>query len=159
MCLWQHACHREVAKISTGPFIIKCKKHRDNARSIDFRNNTATGHVTGEGAAEALRGSREGWARGFTRRLRKESPNSAAPKNPEKPFTADLLWPSSDYFHIHKAPDAALSAIHMVTPHQTAKWRAHHIQQPHSPPSCYLSACAASHGGSSSPTQTPCSGS
>ena len=61
--------------------------------------------------------------------------------------------------HIHKAPDAALSAIHMVTPHQTAKWRAHHIQQPRSPPSCYISACAASHGGSSSPTQTPCSGS
>ena len=51
MCLWQHACHREVAKISTEPFIIKCKKHRDNARSIDFRNNTATltAHVTGEG--------------------------------------------------------------------------------------------------------------
>ena len=29
----------------------------------------------------AVRGSREGWARGFTRRLRKESPNSAGPKS------------------------------------------------------------------------------
>ena len=34
--------------------------------------------------ARALRGSREGWARGFTRRLRKESPNSAAPKPARK---------------------------------------------------------------------------
>ena len=37
-------------------------------------------------APRRLRGSREGWARGFTRRLRKESPNSAAPKKAEKPF-------------------------------------------------------------------------
>jgi len=62
-------------------------------------------------------------------------------------------------FTYTQAPDAALRAIHMVTPHQTAKWRAHHIQQPHTAPSCCISACAASNGGSSSPTQTPCSGS
>ena len=84
----------------------------------------------------------------------------SAKTGPKSHLLADLLRPSSDYFLSHtQAPDAALRAIHMVTPHQTAKWRAHHIQQPHSPPSCYISACPASHGGSSSPTQTPCSGS
>ena len=35
----------------------------------------------------------------------------------------------------------------------------HHIQQPHTAPSCCNAACAASNGGSSSPTQTPCTGS
>ena len=69
------------------------------------------------------------------------------------------LQTSSDYFHIHKHLMRPGRAIHMFTPHQTAKRRVHHIQQPHTAPSCCISACAAPNGGSSSPTQTPCSGS
>ena len=102
------------------------------------------------------RGCREGWARGFTRRLRKESPSSAGAETGPK---SHLLADSSDYFHIHKHLMRPGRAIHMFTPHQTAKRRVHHIQQPHTAPSCCISACAAPNGGSSSPTQTPCSAS
>ena len=35
-----------------------------------------------------------------------------------------------DYLSHTQAPDAALRAIHVVTPHHTAKWHAYHMQQP-----------------------------
>jgi len=35
-----------------------------------------------------------------------------------------------DYSCHTQAPDAALCAIHMFTPHHTAKWYAYHMQQP-----------------------------
>ena len=52
-------------------------------------------------------------------------------------YTAELLYSLIttaeellDYLSHTQAPDAALRAIHVLTPHHRAKWHAYHMQQP-----------------------------
>ena len=81
------------------------------------------------------------------------------PQAPKPARKALYLQTSSDYFHIDKHLMRPGRAIHMFTPHQTAKRRVHHIQQPTQRPAAAFQHVLRPMEAAAARRKTPCSGS